>query len=89
MKNSIKSIKRAAQAFKSLSCEGALLGEISSLIQKSKSDFDKVLGRIKMVLIEFLLFSKRETLAGPDYAPNPGWQNGVLKQDRSMWEVKK
>jgi hypothetical protein len=33
-----------------------------------------MIAKIKVSLIEFLLFAERESLAGPDYAPVSGWQ---------------
>ena len=74
MKNSTKAIKRTTHAFKALTFEGSPLGELSSLLLASKSSFDEIIAHIKMILIQFLLFSERELLAGPDYAPIPGWK---------------
>lgn len=74
MKHPIRAIKRTSQAFKSLTFEGSPLGTIASLLDQSKRGFDEIVSRIKMTIIHFLLFSERESLAGQDYSPNPGWQ---------------
>jgi putative transposase len=74
MKNVTKTIKRTNRAFEKIAFEGSPLGTIADLIQHTKSDFDHMVAKIKVTLIEFLLFSERESLAGPDYAPISGWQ---------------
>jgi hypothetical protein len=47
--------------------EGSLLGTITSLIQQTKEDFDQIVARIKVTLVEFLLLAERASLAGPDF----------------------
>ena len=74
MNNRTKSIKRANQALAATTFEGSPLGTVAGLIQQTKDDFDQMIAKIKVTLIEFLLFAERETLAGPDYAPISGWQ---------------
>lgn len=74
MKDVTKTIKRTNKALAELAFEGSPLGTIAGLIQQSKEDFDQMIAKIKGTLVEFLLFAERETLAGPDYAPLPGWQ---------------
>lgn len=74
MNNRTKTIKRTNKALATATFEGSPLGTIAGLIQQSKDDFDQMIAKIKVTLIEFLLFAERETLAGPDYAPVPGWQ---------------
>ena len=39
-----------------------------------KDEVELTIGKIKVSLIEFLLFADRESIAGPDYASVPGWQ---------------
>ena len=74
MKHHTRSIKRTSHALKSLTFEGSPLGTIASLLEESKRGFDVIVERIKTIIIHFLLFSERESLAGQDYAPNPSWQ---------------
>ncbi len=74
MNNRTKIIKRANKALLAATFEGSPLGTIASLMQQTKDDFDQVIAKIKVTLIEFLLFAERETLAGADYAPVSGWQ---------------
>lgn len=74
MKNVTNTIKRTNRAFEKIAFEGSPLGTIADLIQHTKSDFDHMVAKIKVTLIEFLLFAERESLAGPDYAPIFGWQ---------------
>lgn len=74
MKDVTKTIKRTNKALREVTFEGSPLGTIAGLIQQSKEDFDQTIAKIKVTLVEFLLFAEREAFAGPDYAPVPGWQ---------------
>jgi putative transposase len=74
MKNLTKTIKRTNKALAELAFEGSPLGTIADLIQQTKENFDQMVAKIKVTLIEFLLFAEREAFAGPDYSPVPGWQ---------------
>src|SRR5690606_19817221 len=74
MKDVTRTIKRTNRAFAEIAFEGSPLGTIADLIQHTKEDFDLMVAKIKVTLVEFLLFSERESLAGPDYAPVSGWQ---------------
>jgi transposase-like protein len=74
MKNRTKIIKRTNEAFATLTFEGSPLGTIAELINQTKTEFDQIVAKIKLTLVEFLLFAEREALAGPDYAPIAGWQ---------------
>lgn len=74
MKNCTKTIKRTNKALSEITFEGSPLGTIAGLIQQTKDDFDQIVAKIKITLVEFLLFAERESLAGPDYAPVSGWQ---------------
>ncbi len=74
MKDRTKTIKRTNKALAALAFEGSPLETIADLIQQTKNDFDQMVAKIKVTLIEFLLFAEREALAGVDYAPVPGWQ---------------
>ena len=47
---------------------------IVDLISTAKDDFDKLMSLIKLNLIEFLISSEREMLAGPKYHPFSGWE---------------
>ena len=47
---------------------------IAELIDTAKSCFDRLIGDIKLNLVQFLLSSERELLAGPKYHPFPGWE---------------
>lgn len=74
MNDRTKTIKRTNKALVAATFEGSPLGTVAGLIQQTKDDFDQMIAKIKVTLIEFLLFAERETLAGPDYAPLSGWQ---------------
>ena len=74
MKDVTRTIKRTNRAFGEIAFEGSPLGTIADLIQQTKNDFDLMVAKLKVTLVEFLLFAERESLAGPDYAPVPGWQ---------------
>lgn len=74
MKDDTRTIKRTNRAFAEIAFEGSTLGTIADLIQHTKDDFDLMIAKIKITLVEFLLFAERESLAGPDYAPISGWQ---------------
>jgi len=74
MNDRTKMIKRTSKALKAATFEGSPFGTIAGLIQQSKEDFDQMIAKIKVTLVEFLLFAERETFAGPDYAPVSGWQ---------------
>jgi transposase-like protein len=80
MKDRIKTIKRTNKALEGIAFEGSPLGSISDLIQQTKNDFDQMIAKIKLTLIEFLLFAEREALAGPDYAPISGWKKWGTQQ---------
>lgn len=80
MKHVTKTIKRANAALAALAFEGSPLGTITGLIQESKENFDQMVAKIKVTLVQFLLFAERESLAGPDYAPVPGWQKWGTQQ---------
>jgi putative transposase len=80
MKDVTKAIKRTNKALSELAWEGSSLGTINDLIQQTKNDFDQVVAKIKVTLVEFLLCAERETLAGPDYAPILGWQKWGAQQ---------
>ncbi len=58
--------------------EATSIFEINDLIMESKTCFDNLMGKLKLQMVEFLLFSEREMLAGPDYDPKDGikkWGN--------------
>lgn len=55
----------------SLSCPEE---KIAALILEAKEDFNDLFASLKVVLVEFLLTSERELLAGPKYAPKPKWK---------------
>ena len=74
MKGVTKTIKRTNRGFEKIAFEGSPLGDIADLIQHAKDEVELTIAKIKVSLIEFLLFAERESLAGPDYAPVPGWQ---------------
>jgi len=74
MKYDTKTIKETNKAFASLAKEGAFLGPIADLLIESKNHFDDIFAKIKYALVEFLLFSEREELAGTDYMPVNGRQ---------------
>lgn len=74
MNDRTKIIKRTNKALTAATFEGSPLGTVAGLIQQTKDDFDQMIAKIKVTLIEFLLFAEREALAGPDYAPVSGWQ---------------
>lgn len=80
MKDLTKTIKRTNKALTELAFEGSPMGTIADLIQQTKQDFDQMISKIKVTLIEFLLFAEREALAGSDYAPIPGWQKWGAQQ---------
>lgn len=80
MKNATKTIKNTNKAFKSLSEEGSIMGAINDLLVESRTNFEAIMGKIKLILVQFLLFAERESLAGPDYSPLPGWQKWGYEQ---------
>ena len=93
MKNSTKATKEANQAFKAM-YEASPIFEINDLIMESKTCFDNLMGKLKLQLVEFLLFSEREMLAGPDYEPKDGvkkWgiQGGSVYVGGERLKVKK
>ena len=89
MKHSTRAIKRTSNAFKSLTFEGSSLGTLASLLDQSKRGFDEIVAQIKRIIVHFLLFSERESLAGQDYSPNQGWKNGGVKRARFTSWVRK
>ena len=73
MKDDTKAKKETTKALKTM-VESTQLFNINQMILESKTCFDSVLGQIKLQMVEFLLFSEREQIAGPDYAPKDGIQ---------------
>jgi transposase-like protein len=74
MKDRTKIIKRTNAVLKGLNFSDSPFGMLSDIMQRTKESFDETISQIKVALAEFLLFSERESLAGPDYAPVPGWK---------------
>ena len=48
---------------------------LAALIVEAKTNFDGIFAALKSELVHYLLFSNRELLAGPKYAPNQGFEN--------------
>ena len=93
MKDSTKATKEANQALKAM-CEATPMFEINDLIMESKTCFDSLMGKLKLQMVEFLLFSEREMLSGPDYDPKDGikkWgiQGGSVYVGGERLKVKK
>ena len=49
--------------------------ELATLIAQAKTDFNGIFASLKRVLVDYLLSSSREMLAGPKYNPHDGWEN--------------
>lgn len=93
MKDSTKATKESNQALKAM-YEASPIFEINDLLMESKTCFDNLIGRFKLQMVEFLLFSERELLAGPDYDPKDGikkWgiQGGSVYVGGERLKVKK
>lgn len=48
--------------------------KLANLITEAKESFDDFFASLKVSLVEFLLSSERELLAGPKYQPRPQWE---------------
>jgi hypothetical protein len=48
---------------------------LAALITEAKTNFDGIFASLKSELVHYLLFSDRELLAGPKYAPIQGYTN--------------
>jgi putative transposase len=55
----------------SLSCPEAKLAQV---LTEAKADFNAFFASLKCHLVEFLLASEQESLAGPKHRPLPGWE---------------
>ena len=49
--------------------------KIMGLLNTAKEDFNALFASLKVTLVEFILSSERELLAGPKYHPIDGWSN--------------
>ncbi|MCB1082726.1 MAG: hypothetical protein KDK61_00295 [Simkania sp.] len=74
MKDDTKRIKKTNQALKGIFFEGSSLGELADLMETAKSQFNGIMGQMKLIMVECLLSAERELLSGPDYLPLEGWQ---------------
>jgi len=69
MNDDIKTNKQGQ--FLSFSCPEE---KIAGLITEAKEGFDDFFASLKVFLVEFLLSSERELLAGPKYSPREEWK---------------
>ena len=87
MNDRIKSIKRTNKALAAATFEGSPLGTVAGLIQQTKEDFDHMIAKIKVTLIEFLLLPRGKRLQDLITRRFRVGKNGELSLDQFMLEA--
>ena len=61
--------KKATQAFKAMNDEGWWIGKVVGVVEKGKTAFDALSFEMGRMLVEAIMYIKREQLSGPEYRP--------------------